>query len=66
MGGYAVLVSAWVVQQSQHVAAIHLKKEGRAVQLSVWLDTEIPWILETHVEHIEQMLQVSPYLPRFG
>ena len=33
--GYDVLVSAWVVQQSQPVAAIHLKKEGRAVQLSV-------------------------------
>ena len=31
-----VLVSAWVVQQSQPVAAFHLKKEGRAVQLSVW------------------------------
>ena len=28
--GYDVLVSAWVVQQSQPVAAIHLKKEGRA------------------------------------
>ena len=37
MGGYDVLVSAWVVQQSQPVAAIHLKKEGRAVQLSVMI-----------------------------
>jgi len=27
-GGYDVLVSAGVVQQSQHVAAIHLKKGG--------------------------------------
>ena len=33
--GYDVLVSAGVVQQSQHVAAIHLKKRGRALQLSV-------------------------------
>jgi len=38
-GGYDVLVSAGVVQQSQHVAAIHLEKRGRALQLSVMVET---------------------------
>ena len=37
--GYDVLVSAGVVQQSQHVAAIHLEKRGRALQLSVMVET---------------------------